>query len=152
MADQQVVVFNLHTEEYGIDIHAVHEIVPVQDITTIPLAEGFLEGIINLRGRIIPIIDLKERFYGIKTVKTDNTRIIVVDVGNQVIGIITDEVSEVMVLEKEMIEAAPPMISRSSDCSGIWGIGKLENRLLILLDLAKAFSPVEKKQILEAVS
>ena len=147
MADQQFVVFKLHTEEYGIDIKKVQEIVHMQEITKVPQCSQFVEGIINLRGRIIPVVDLKKRFYGAKTEIGDNTRIIVIDLGNQVLGIIADEVSEVLQLAENMIDPPPSIIMQMSSGNGVKGIGKLEDRLLILLDLTKAFSLEEKEQI-----
>ncbi len=147
MADQQFVVFKLHTEEYGIDIKNVQEIVHMQEITKVPQSAEFVEGIINLRGRIIPVVDLKKRFYGVKTETGDNTRIIVIDLGNQVLGIIADEVSEVLRLNEAMIDPPPAIILQLSAENGVIGVGKLEDRLLILLDLTKAFSLEEKHQI-----
>ncbi|MFZ5753365.1 MAG: chemotaxis protein CheW [Bacillota bacterium] len=147
MADQQFVVFKLHTEEYGIEIKNVQEIVHMQEITRLPQSLEFVEGIINLRGRIIPVVDLKKRFYGVKTETGDNTRIIVIDLGNQVLGIMADEVSEVLRLNETMIDPPPAIIMQMSSGNGVKGIGKLEDRLLILLDLTKAFSLEEKQQI-----
>ncbi|MBZ4653329.1 MAG: cheW2 [Peptococcaceae bacterium] len=147
MADQQFVVFKLHTEEYGVDIKNVQEIVHMQEITRVPQSSEFVEGIINLRGRIIPVVDLKKRFYGVKTETGDNTRIIVIDLGNQVLGIIADEVSEVLRLNETMIAPTPAIIMQMSSGNGVKGIGKMEDRLLILLDLTKAFSLEEKEQI-----
>jgi purine-binding chemotaxis protein CheW len=144
MADQQFVIFKLQTEEYGIDIQQVQEIVLMQEITHYPQAGDFIEGIINLRGRVIPVIDLKERFYKIKTAIGDNTRIIVLDTGFQVIGIIVDEVMEVLQLKEEMIDPPPFIVTASGSGDGVKGIGKLDNRLLIILDLARLFSASEK--------
>lgn len=147
MADQQCVVFKVHTEEYGIDIHRVQEIVLMQEITHYPQAGNSVEGIINLRGRVIPVIDLKKRFYGTGTVITDNTRIIVLDTGSQVIGIIVDEVMEVLHLKEDMIDPPPYIISAAKSGGGIKGIGKLDNRLLIILDLALLFSTSEMEKL-----
>lgn len=152
MADQQCVVFKLHTEEYGIDIHRVQEIVLMQDITHYPQAGNFVEGIINLRGRVIPVIDLNKRFYATGTVINDNTRIIVLDTGSQVIGIIVDEVMEVLQLKDDMIDPPPYIISNTKDGGGVKGIGKLENRLLILLDLALLFSNTEIEKMTNAAA
>lgn len=150
--DLQYVVFQLHTEEYGIDISHVREIVQMQGITKLPHAADFIEGIINLREQVIPIVDLKKRFYGLKTEITDSSRIIVVNAGEHIVGIIADEVSEVLRLTQEMIEPPPQIINKTFSQSGIKGIGKLDKRLLILIDFAEAFSAGEKTQIEKAVS
>lgn len=150
--DVQYVVFKIHTEEYGIEIGNVLEIVQMQEITKIPQSVDLIEGIINLRGQIIPIVDLKKRFYNLRTDVKDSSRIIVVNAGDQVVGIIADEVSEVLRLGAEMIEAPPVLVKESSAGSGIKGVGKLENRLLILLDLTGAFNTNEISLLKEAIS
>lgn len=150
MAEQQFVIFRLHQEEYGINIQQVNEIVLMQDVTKYPQAADFIEGIINLRGKIIPIIDLKKRFYGLPQVSSENTRIIVINCGGQVLGIIVDEVLEVIHLKDSMIDPPPTFGNQSN--TGVKGIGKLERRLIILLDLSQAFSSFEVKQIQSAAS
>ncbi len=150
MAEQQFVVFKLQDEEYGLDIQQVNEILLMQEVTKYPQTGDFIEGIINLRGKIIPIIDLKKKFYGMSTEITDNSRIVVVTVGEQLLGLIVDEVSEVIILNDSMIEPTPTIIANMNE--GVKGIGKLENRLLILLDLNRAFSLSEIRQLEAAVS
>lgn len=145
MAEQQFVIFRLNHEEYGIDIQQVNEIVLMQEITKYPQAGDFIEGIINLRGKIISIIDVNKRFNNIPTVNSDTSRIIVVSCGGQVLGIIVDEVLEVIHLKENMIEP-PPSIDFQSN-SGVKGVGKLEKRLIILLDLEKTFSTNEVTQL-----
>lgn len=152
MSELQFVVFRLGTEEYGIDISNVREIVHVQEITKLPNTNGLIEGILNLRGNIIPIVDLNKRYYGTKTETDENSRIIVVNGGNQVLGIITNEVAEVLNISSEMIEPAPALISRITKRAGIKGVGKLEQRLVIIIDLKEAFSLEEFDQMQEAVS
>jgi len=149
MAEQQFVIFRLHQEEYGIDIQEVNEILLMQEITKYPQADEFIEGIINLRGKIIPIIDIKKRFYGFPTEIGDSTRIIVVSCQGQVFGIIADEVLEVLHLNEKMIEPPPNLMQQNG--GGVKGIGKLENRLVILLDLAQAFTSLEFAQLESAV-
>jgi len=150
MADKQVVVFRLLDEEYGLEITGVQEIVRYQDITKIPEAPVFIKGILNLRGQVIPVIDLKRRFYGVDSTITEATRIVVVKVGDKTIGIIADEVSEVLRIAEEAIEPTPSLLNDFNQ-SGIIGVGKLENRLLILLDLAKTLSSEELKEIKKVV-
>lgn len=145
MADQQFVIFRLEHEEYGINIQQVKEIVLMQEITKYPQAGDFVEGIINLRSKIIPIIDVKKRFYAIPTVTSETSRIIVISCEGQVVGIIVDEVLEVIHLKESMIEPPPNIIQQMN--SGVIGVGKLENRLIILLDLAKTFSSNEVFQL-----
>ncbi|MDK2823634.1 MAG: purine-binding chemotaxis protein CheW [Clostridia bacterium] len=150
MADKQIVVFSLLNEEYGLEITSVQEIVRFQEITKIPEAPDFIKGIINLRGQVIPVIDLKQRFYNIKSEITEDTRIVVVKIGTKTIGIIADQVSEVLHIPEEAIEPTPALLNDFNQ-SGITGVGKLEDRLLILLDLEKTLSRDELKQINKVV-
>lgn len=147
MAEKQFVIFQLHTEEYGIDIKHVQEIVHMQDITRLPQTTGLLEGVIYLRGKVIPVIDLKKRYYGLEIKAGNNNRIIIVDIGNQAVGVIVDDVWEVLRISEDAIEA-PPLIIKSSGHAGLAGIGKVENRLILLLDLTTAFT-MEERSILE---
>lgn len=150
MSEQQFVVFRLQNEEYGLNIQQVNEILVWQEITKYPQAGDLIDGIINLRGKIIPLIDLKKRFYNKAIERTDNTRIIVVQSGEQVFGIIVDEVLEVLVLAENMIESPPEFVSRIN--TGVCGVGKLPNRLLILLDLSTTFSSGEFDLLKTAVN
>lgn len=142
MSDIQMVVFKLNDEEYGIEINQVQEIVRMMNITNIPNAPIFVEGIVNLRGSIVPIIDLKKRFYGTKTENTEHTRIIVVKVETKTFGLITDEVAEVIQLSHENIDAPPELLSLSAQ-NGIRAVGKLKNRLIVILDVNKFLSNTE---------
>jgi len=146
MADKQIVVFSLLGEDYGVEITSVQEIVRFQEVTRLPEAPDFVKGIINLRGQVIPVIDLKQRFYNFDSEITDDTRIVVVKVGNKPIGIIAEQVSEVLRLSEEAIEPTPTLLKDFGQ-SGLTGVGKLEDRLLILLDLEKTLSGEELNQI-----
>ena len=148
MAEKQYIIFQLHTEEYGIDIKYVQEIVLMQDVTKIPQASELIEGVIQLRGRIIPVVDLKKRFYGFSGKTGEGSRIIIVDIDGQPVGIIAEEVWEVLLINENLIEPPPPIIKKSAN-SGIAGIAKIGNRLLILLDLTSVFT-TEEKSLLEA--
>jgi purine-binding chemotaxis protein CheW len=129
----QLVSFNLGNEEYAVDILKVQEINRMVDITTIPNAPGYVEGVINLRGKVIPVINLRKKFgFDLKEMDS-HSRIIVVDVGKTV-GLIVDSVSEVLRLSSETVEPPPPMTGNGS-AEYILGIGKLQDRLLILLDI-----------------
>lgn len=139
----QLVAFQLAEEVYGVDIAQVQEIIRMQPITKVPGAPDFVEGVINLRGRVIPVIDLRKRFRLPKGEETKSTRIIVVDVPPHTVGMIVDSVDEVLRLSEEKIEPPSPLIA-SIDTEYIKGVGKLEGKLLILLDLAKVLTKEEK--------
>ncbi|HTJ26124.1 MAG TPA: chemotaxis protein CheW [Candidatus Limnocylindria bacterium] len=150
----QVVSFKLGSEEYGVDIAQVQEINRMVAITHVPRAPQFMEGVINLRGQLIPIIDLRARFGMPRAEHTKNTRIVVTEIGAKRVGMVVDSVSEVLRLATEHIEDAPEMIT-GVDTEYIRGVGKIEDRLIILLDLARIISGAEKRELdateLEAV-
>ena len=142
----QVVSFKLGSEEYGVDIAQVQEINRMVAVTHVPRAPQFMEGVINLRGQLIPIIDLRTRFAMPRTEHTKNTRIVVTEIGSKRVGMVVDSVSEVLRLPVEQIEAAPEMIT-GVDTEYIRGVGKIEDRLIILLDLARIISGAEKREL-----
>lgn len=153
MADEvQMVVFTLKAGEticeYGVPITQVQEIIRLTVPTKLPQVPDFVEGIINLRGRIIPIIDLKKRF-GIDTSHhTEDTRIMVVEVGGQTVGVVVDEVTEVLRLPQDSIEP-PPTVAGGITAEYLTGVGKLDNRLLIMLDMTKILTEGEQAQLQE---
>ncbi len=142
----QVVSFKLGSEEYGVDIAQVQEINRMVTVTHVPRAPVFMEGVINLRGQLIPIIDLRTRFGMPRTEHTKNTRIVVTEIGAKRVGMVVDSVSEVLRLPIEQIEDAPEMIT-GVDTEYIRGVGKIDDRLIILLDLAKVISGAEKREL-----
>jgi len=142
----QVVSFRLGGEEYGVDISQVQEIIRLVEITHVPRAPKFMEGVINLRGQLIPIIDLRTRFGMPRIEPTKSTRIIVTEIGTKRVGIIVDSVSEVLNLPLENVEEAPEMIA-GVGTEYIQGVGKLDDRLIILLDLTMVISTEEKQQL-----
>ncbi len=142
----QVVSFKLGSEEYGVDIAQVQEINRMVSITHVPRAPQFMEGVINLRGQLIPIIDLRTRFGMPRAEHTKNTRIVVTEIGAKRVGMVVDSVSEVLRLPLEAIEDAPEMIA-GVDTEYIRGVGKIEDRLIILLDLARVISTAEKREL-----
>ena len=142
----QVVSFKLGSEEYGVDIAQVQEINRMVAITHVPRAPQFMEGVINLRGQLIPIIDLRTRFGMPRTEHTKNTRIVVTEIGTKRVGMVVDSVSEVLRLDLAQIEEAPEMIT-GVDTEYIKGVGKIEDRLIILLDLARIISGAEKREL-----
>ena len=142
----QVVSFALGNEEYGVDIAQVQEINRMVAITHVPRAPKFMEGVINLRGQLIPIIDLRTRFGMPRAEHTKHTRIVVTDIGAKRVGMVVDSVSEVLRIPVEQVEDAPEMIAQV-ETEYIRGVGKLGDRLIILLDLQKIISGQEKRQL-----
>jgi purine-binding chemotaxis protein CheW len=132
----QVVSFKLGAEEFAVDILLVQEINRIVDITPVPKAPTFVEGVINLRGKIVPILDLRKRFGFPKADTTDQSRIMVVDVQGCVLGLVVDSVSEVLQIPAHILEPPPSLVAGVS-ASYIKGVGKIEDRLLILLDLGE---------------
>lgn len=146
--EEQLVVFQLGDETYGVDISTVREIIRMQSITQVPRTPEFVEGVINLRGRVIPVIDLHKRF-GLPPVKeTAQSRIIVVEVGGVTVGMIVDSVSEVLRLPTASIDPPPPDVS-GVDTAYLRGVGKLEDQLIILLDLDKVLHEKEHQELKE---
>jgi len=142
----QLVSFNIGREEFGVDILKVQEINRMITITKVPNSPDFVEGVINLRGRVIPVVDLRIRLGMEKIEYGKNTRIIVVEIEGKTIGFIVDSVSEVLRIPKSITEP-PPTIVAGIQAEYITAIGKLEDRLLILLDLEKILAFDEKKQL-----
>jgi len=142
----QLVSFNLDSEEFGVDILKVQEIIKMISITKVPNAPAFIEGIINLRGKVIPVVNLRMRLGMIKKELDKNTRIIVIEMNGKTFGFVVDSVSEVLRIERNIIET-PPEIVAGINSDFITAVGKLEDRLLILLDLEKIFSDKEKSEL-----
>lgn len=141
--EEQLVVFQLGDETYGIEISAVHEIIRMQSITKVPRTPEFVEGVINLRGRIVPVIDLHKRFNLPLEEETAHSRIIVVEVKGVTVGMIVDSVSEVLRLPQANIDPPPPAITGGIETEYLRGVGKWEERLIILLDLDKVLEQSE---------
>lgn len=134
----QYVVFNLENEYYGVNINYVETIEKVSAITRVPKSPYFVKGVINLRGEVVPVIDIRKRFNLPDSDITDNTRIIILSVEEMIMGIIVDSSSEVITISKDLIENTSNLINSSED-DYINGIGKIENRMIILLDVHKIF-------------
>ena len=145
-AEMQLVVFDLATEAYGVDISAVREIIRLQDITRVPRAPSFVEGVINLRGKVIPVIDLRKRFSLPISEESTENRIVVVDIGGQDIGVVVDAVNEVLRISSDSVEP-PSSVITGAESDYLLGIAKLEDRLIILLDLERVLSD-EERQVL----
>jgi len=138
----QLVSFRLGQEEYGIEITKVQEIILMGEITQVPQTPPYIKGLINLRSTVIPIVDLRLRFGLPPQDATEETRIMVVNVRGKIIGIIVDAVSEVLRISKEQIAPPPPTVAGLGR-DYLTGLVKLENRLLILLDIEKLFAGEE---------
>ncbi len=142
----QLVSFSVGKEEFAIDILKVQEIIRMAQITSIPNAPSFVEGIINLRGRVIPVVSLRERLGLAKRQSDKDTRIIVVELNGKVTGFLVDGVNEVLRIPSGIIEA-PPEITSGVNSKYITSIAKLEDRLIILLDLDKVLLVEELDEI-----
>ena len=134
----QLVTFDVAGEEYAVDILSVREINRMMELTRVPRSPDDVEGVINLRGTIIPVLDLRRRFGIPGSERNEHTRIIVVEVGGHVIGFIVDRVHEVLRVNRSIVEPAPAMAC-PVDSAFISGVAKLDDRLLILLDLERLF-------------
>jgi purine-binding chemotaxis protein CheW len=154
--ESQLVVFNLANEDYGVDIAAVDGIVKMQPITTVPRAPSFVEGVTNLRGEVMPVIDLRKRFGLPPGETTKETRIVNVEMDGIKVGMVVDAVSEVLRVPEEAIEPPSPIIiAGDGDAAAatggrntfITGIAKVGERLIILLDLAKVLNPTEQADL-----
>jgi len=146
----QLVTFKLENEEFGVDILKVQEINRMLTITKIPNAPPFVEGVINLRGKIIPIVDLRKRLGFNGKAYDKSTRIIVVELDGLILGFIVDSVSEVLRVSESTVEP-PPSIMGGIESDYIEGVGKLDNSLLILLELGKVFATKDRKDM-ESIS
>jgi purine-binding chemotaxis protein CheW len=146
--ERQLVVFDLNEEAYGVDISQVREIIRMQEITRVPRAPEFIEGIINLRGKVIPVVDLRARFSMPETERTDEHRIVVVDVEGQDIGMVVDAVKEVSRIPSSSIEP-PSSVITTNDSEYLTGIVKTDEKLIILLDIAKVISNSEAAALAE---
>jgi purine-binding chemotaxis protein CheW len=142
----QLVSFNIGQEEFGLDIQRIQEINRMVEITRVPNSPEFVTGVINLRGKVIPIIDLRKRF-GFPPKESDrNTRIIVVELSDMVVGFAVDSVSEVLRIPKNITEPPPPIVAGIGS-EYITAVAKLENRLLILLDIERILKDNEIQQL-----
>ena len=139
--ESKYLTFKLADEEYGVEILKVREINGVMDITAVPRMPTYMKGVINLRGKVIPVVDLRLKFGLDEIEHTEQTCIIVVDVGNE-IGIIVDTVSEVLDIKGDNVEP-PPSLGGSVDTSFILGMGRVGEAVKILLDIDKVLTTDE---------
>lgn len=140
----QLVSFNLDHEEYGINVLKVREIIRMLNVTRVPNTPYYVEGVINLRGKVIPIISLRKKFNLAEADHDKRTRIMVMEVGGELMGFIVDEVSEVLRISEKEIQPPPPVVSSNIDQECMSGVINQAERLLVLLNLEKMFSLDEK--------
>jgi len=139
----QVVSFMIGEEEFGVDILKVQEINRMLEVTSVPNAPECVDGVINLRGKVIPIVDLRSRFAMPRKAHDKNTRVVVVDLAGSVVGFVVDAVREVLRIPRSVTEPPPALVSGVKS-EYITAVGKLADRLLILLDLERVLSDVEQ--------
>jgi purine-binding chemotaxis protein CheW len=141
----QFVGFYIGTDEYALSINTVREIQAMTEIRKVPKAPRFVEGVINLRGHIVPIIDLRKRFDLEARADHQASKILIVEIKRYLLGMIVDNVSEVMRFFADEIEKAPPVFAANIDSAYIQGVAKVEDRLIVLLDVEKLLSFEEQK-------
>lgn len=144
--EAHLVVFGLAGEHYGVDIGIVSSIIKKQDITVVPRAAEFIEGVTNLRGTVLPVIDLRARFGLPGGDETKDTRIVVVELDGVQVGMVVDSVSQVMRIPAAAIEPPSPIVT-TVDSAFITGIAKTEGRLVILLDMGRVLSEMERSEL-----
>lgn len=138
--EQQFVVFSLGKEKFGIEISRVREIITIQEITKVPNSLEFVEGILNLRGQVVPIINIKKKFsYHDDTVALASRIVIVESTGN-LIGLIVDQVNEVQLITASVVEAPSTSLASGLEIQYFSGIAKLENSLVLLLNLEQVIA------------
>jgi purine-binding chemotaxis protein CheW len=147
----QLVTFNLGSEEYAVDILKVQEINRMKEITRVPNAPDYVEGVINLRGKVIPVVNLRKKFFLPDRESDTQSRIMIMDIQVITMGLIVDAVSEVLRVPAEIVEPAPPMAS-SIGTEFIRGIAKLEDRLIILLDMDRLLGKPEEAALIESAA
>ena len=145
--DLQIVTFFLGNEEFGVDILLVQEIIRPTTITEVPNTPTFLEGVINLRGKVVPVVDLRRRLDLDVTPIDKASRIMIIELEDKVTGFIVDSVSKVTSVHTESVQSAPEMVTAGVESEYIYGVSRLEDRLIILLDFSKILTDREKKQL-----
>lgn len=144
--ENKLIVFRLGQEEYALSVQNVGSIERILPITRVPSTPSFVKGVINLRGVVTPVIDLKRRFHNEGTEFTNQTRIIIINFEDITVGIIVDSANDVVDIDESQIEP-PPEVVGMVEVDYITGVVKLDNRLLILLDLEKILSKEEWSEI-----
>lgn len=149
--DLQIVGLRIGRETYGVPISLVREIVRVPEITAVPNAQKYVEGVINLRGKIISVVDLRKRFGQTDVQPDKKNRIVVVELENRTVGLIVNAASEVLKIPPSDIEP-PSSVFLSGESDYVTGVGKLNSRLVILLDLKKVLNGSELHRLDEVTA
>lgn len=144
--ERQIVAFCLGSETYGVDIQKVREIIPIQKIVPVPRAPDFVEGIINLRGKVIAVLDLRKHFGFEKKEPTPEQRIVLTESDGERIGVIVDSVSSVLRISENSIEP-PASVIAGDEVDYIQGIAKVNDSLIVLLDLTRIISDAERRTL-----
>jgi len=144
--EQQLVVFELGREYFGVSIAAVESIIKMQAVTVVPHAPAFFEGVTNLRGSVLPVIDLRKRFDLAPAKTPTHNRIVVVAIDGVKVGMVVDGVSEVLRISDEAVEPTPPLVA-GIDSALMTGIAKHAGRLVLLIDLSKILSLKDKSDL-----
>jgi purine-binding chemotaxis protein CheW len=145
-----IVGFRIGRESFGVPISLVHEIVRIPEITAVPESPDFVEGVINLRGKIVPVVDLRKRFGENEIKPSKKNRILVAEVETKMVGLIVDSASEVMKIPEGEVEQ-PPNIFEEGELNYVTGVGKLHGRLIILVDLTRVLQKGELRRLGEVV-
>lgn len=146
MTERQYVIFKLNEEEYGIEITNVKEITEYKQVNRIPNVSDFIEGIVNIRGDIIPIINLKKKFDIEEKGLTKDKRVIIINLNKKLVGFIVDEASQVLRIAEEDIEDASKILT-GMDRRFIEGIGKIDEKIIVLIDLKEVLNENEKQEV-----
>ncbi len=141
--ETQLVVFNMENEEFACNINDVREVLKMIKVTPLPRSLDFVEGVINLRGEVIPVIDLRKRFGLDEAERTQENRIIIVEVEDRMVGLTVDSVTEVIRLANKHIQEAPQQVT-DKRAKLIKGVGKVNERMLIILDLEQILTSTEQ--------
>ncbi len=144
--DLHIVGFRIGRETFGVPIALVHEIVRVPEITAVPDAPEYVEGVINLRGKIIPVIDLRKRFGEKEITSTKKNRILVAEVDEKRVGLIVDAASEVLKIPPSEVDA-PPNVFEEGELNYVTGVGKLQGRLIMMVELSKILQRGELRRL-----
>jgi purine-binding chemotaxis protein CheW len=147
--DFQIVTFFLSQEEFGVDILLVQEIIRPSPVTEVPNTPQFVEGVINLRGKVVPVIDLRKRLNIPATEVDKATRIIIIELEKRVTGFVVDSVSKVITVPAASVQSAPDMIMSGVESEYITGVSRIDDRLIILLDFSKILTAGEQRQLAE---
>lgn len=150
MAVQQLVKFSIADETFGIGITQIHQIIKPQEVFKVPNTPNFIEGLINLRGRVLTVFNLRKRFSMPEKENDDNTKILIVKLNDLLLGFTVDCVTEIVKIADEDIEETPPSI-KSFDKRFLSGVGKIGDKLVLLLNLEKVLTPDEELQVHEIV-